>query len=156
MNGATRNKLASAGGEFLSESDAGRLRESFRAMRLDELLELWTKAPLTGAYIDLDESDDRSELGVRMQWMTVDEILDEANQATPGIQAARLGYLPIGKCMTGSGDPYFVDTKAAGYPLVRVPHTSVNASTDVLNETKIERVADSLDEFFEKCTFDVD
>jgi hypothetical protein len=155
MNADTRRRLAAAGGRPLSASDARRLRETFAALRLDGLFALWAEAPLTGAYVEVAESDDPSGLGVNMQWMTVDEVLDEARNATPGIQAVRLGLLPIGKCMTGSGDYYYVDTNAAEYPVVRVPHTSVNADTDVLDETMIERVASSLEEFFAKCTFDV-
>jgi hypothetical protein len=155
MNADTHRKLAAAGGRVLSASDARRLREAFTAMRLDALVALWAEAPLTGAYIDVAESDDPSGLGAEMQWMTIEEVIDEARNATPGIQAVRLGLLPIGKCMTGSGDYYYVNTNAAEYPVVRVPHTSVNADTDVLDETMIERVASSLEEFFAKCTFDV-
>jgi hypothetical protein len=154
MNADTQHKLASAGGQALSAADAQRLRDAFSAMRLDDLIELWAATPLTGAYINVAESDDESGFGVEMQWMTVDEVLDEAQNATPGIQASRLGLLPIGKCMMGSAAPYFVDTNAPGYPVVRVPHTSVNATTDVLDQTKIEHVAPSLDSFVAKCTFE--
>lgn len=153
MNPQIEAKVAAASGQVLSEPQARQLREAFPRMRLDALIELWRRTPLAGAYVTMTEADDNSGFGVDMQWMTVDEVLDEAQNATPGIQAARLGLLPIGKCLMGSAAPYFVDTKSMPYAVVRVPHDAVDAPTDILDETAVETVAPSLEDFFARCTF---
>jgi hypothetical protein len=153
MNPQIEAKLATASGQLLSEIEARRLRQAFPDMRLDRLIELWQNARLTGAYVTMPEADDESGFGVDMQWMTIDEVLDEAQNATPGIQAARLGLLPIGKCLMGSAAPYFVDTKSAAHAVVRVPHDAVDARTDILDEGAIESVTPSLEDFFARCTF---
>lgn len=153
MNPHVESKIAAASGQVVSDAEARRLREAFPGMRLDALIELLQRTRLAGAYITMAEADDDSGFGVDMQWMTVDEVLDEAQNATPGIQAARLGLIPIGKCLMGSAAPYFVDTKSTAYAVVRVPHDAVDAPTDILDETAIETVARSLEDFFARCTF---
>src|SRR6185312_13145470 len=102
MNPEIDAKLAAASGLVLSEPEARRLREAFPGMQLEALIELLQRTRLAGASVTMTEAEDDSGFGVDMQWMTVDEVLDEAQNATPGIQAARLGLLPIGKCMMGS------------------------------------------------------
>jgi len=156
MDDVTKKKLSSAGGKPLTLQEAARLTAAFPKMAVAKVVGDWSEAALTGVFFSLSEDQDPSGLGVEMQWMTVDEVLDEAQNATPGIQASRLGLLPVGKCMLGSGDPYFVDTRVASGPIVRVPHNAVNADTDVLDESRIERVSPSLDAFVQTSSVGLD
>jgi hypothetical protein len=142
-----RQKLREAGGCALSASDGERLRSEFHDLSLQPLLQVWSIVPLTGAYFIVDADADASELGVEMQWMSAGEILDEAKNATPGIQARACGLLPIGECASGSGDPYFVDARDASLPVVRVPHAAIDGQGR-LREDRVELVASSLEKFF--------
>jgi hypothetical protein len=44
---------------------------------------------------DVTNPRDLSGLGVEMQWMTGDEVLDEATRCEPGISAAGVSPLPV-------------------------------------------------------------
>ena len=77
----------------------------------------------TGQILYIDPADDVSELGASIQWMTTEEVVDENRNYYPGIVALPRGLLAIGKCLEGSGDPYFL--RLSDGALVRVPHTAV-------------------------------
>lgn len=77
-----------------------------------ELLPTWftetlQKYALSRVCLSIDEDNDKSGLGAELIWFTAEQIIDEALRAYPGIAVTKLGYLPIGGCMIGSGDPYF-------------------------------------------------
>jgi hypothetical protein len=94
-----------------------------------------------GEDLELEEDQDLSGLGVELQWMTPEEIIDEATRAYPGILAVQRSLLPVGKCLLGSGDPYFL--RLSDGALVRVPHDAARGES--LDEKQIEVVALSID-----------
>ena len=105
---------------------------------------------LSGACFELEEDDDLSETGVEMQWLTVEDIIIESFEAYPGLVAVRQGYLPIGQCLTGSGDPYFINVFSGENPiLVRIPHDSVDENT--FDQDCVEIISGKLSSFFEKA-----
>jgi hypothetical protein len=60
------------------------------------------------------------------------ELLDEANISTeqtesyPGIAVACAGFVPVGGCVIGTGDPYFINVHdGEGGPLYRIYHDEV-------------------------------
>ncbi len=110
------------------------------------LLLLMSRYALANAKFTLAESDDESQLGAEMRWLSPDEIIDEARNAYPGIAAASHHYLPVGTCLLGTGDPYFVHSDNAELPLYRIPHTAVT-SADELFADEVERVSPSLQTF---------
>lgn len=77
---------------------------------------------LASAKFTLEESDDESGIGVEMRWFYPEEIIDEARSAYPGIAAASHRYLPVGACLFGTGDPYFVHSDDPDLPLCRGRH----------------------------------
>ena len=107
--------------------------------------------PLSGVIFSLNEELDQSELGVDLKWLSPEQTLDEAQNVYPGKSVIGLGYLPIGSCLAGSGDPYFL--KLSDYSedpaLVRIPHDLV--SDDGYPENEIELVCNSLSSFFEQA-----
>ena len=153
MNDDTKARLSKARGRRLSPEDATRFRTTFPLLKLEPLLELESALPLAGVNFKLGKDLDASGVGVDMDWMNSEAAIGEATGFTPSMQAASLGLMPVGECTLGSGNPYFVDTRDARLPLVRIPHTAVDAETDALDEAQIERVTDSLDEFFERASF---
>ena len=128
-------------GTILSADDAERLRTICPRW----LLDAWSEAPLSGARIYLENKRDPTGIGVSMQWMTADELLSEATEASPGREAIRDGFVPIGKCLEGSGDPYFVSREKDDSPLVRIPHGAARGGR--LDLRAVETVASSLSDF---------
>lgn len=75
------------------------------------LLEAIREHKLIGSYFCLDEQSDPSGLGVDMKWLTPEQMLSEAIEYEPGMSIWPLGFMPIGECEKGSGDPYFLDLR---------------------------------------------
>jgi hypothetical protein len=118
-----------------------------------KLLPLWfvimmKTYPLAGTNFLLSDERDESELGVDMLWLDPSQMADECSNAFPGIAAAKLGYLPIGVCLEGSGDPYFaLITASDDPPMVRVPHEAVHPDGE-LDVERAEVVSQTLSNFF--------
>ena len=125
------------------------LQSTFEHLAPDWYLHLVSNRNMAGSYFSVDEDHDRSGFGVELQWMSAEQMCDEATNCFPGIVAMSLGYLPFGICLEGSGDPYFL--KVGGGPedtsVVRIPHDAVRG--EILDETRIELIAKDLAEFFE-------
>jgi hypothetical protein len=107
---------------------------------------------LAGVNFSLSENDDLSGLGAEMLWLTPKQILSEAFEAEPGALALKLGFLPVGGCALGSGDPYFLDLRKEcnDPPLVRVPHEYAGNETYPLD--MIELVTQTLSDFFKQAS----
>lgn len=105
--------------------------------------------PLVGTEWYLAEHVDESGFGVEMQLMSAAEVLNECRNAMPGQVACRFGFIPFGKCLVGSGDPYFLVIHPASQSasLVRVPH---EISEDEM-EAGVELVSRALHLFFEQA-----
>lgn len=106
--------------------------------------------PLIGVNFTLSEVLDESGFGVDMAWLSPMEMVEEALDLYPGIAAIQLGYLPIGSCLLGSGDPYFLKMTSDNDdpPLVRIPHNILDKN-EKIDESKIEQICFSLSRFFE-------
>lgn len=116
-------------------------------------LKLLQHYPLAGVSFSLDDSDDESELGVELKWFHIDQIVEEALNVYPGKVILSLGYIPIATCLSGSGDPYFLNMKNSyteDPPIVRIPHDL--ATNNSYPESEIELVSPSLSEFFKLST----
>jgi len=99
-----------------------------------------------GSEVLVEPANDPSGLGVEFRWMTPEQIVSEATQSQPGIAAGQHGLTPIGLCLSGSGDPYFMNTLESDNPaVVRVPHEAVHEGE--LDLDAIEVVSPSLSAF---------
>jgi hypothetical protein len=108
--------------------------------------------PLAGTEFSLGEDEDESGLGVEMQWLTPEQMVSETVDTYPGIVAGPLGYLPVGMCLEGSGDPYFLKTDAGeDPPVVRIPHEAADADGGSLDLERIEQVSPRLSDFLRKA-----
>ena len=139
-----RGRTATA--QEVAELTAGVGGELLPAHLLDWLLSY----PLVGTEFSLSEEEDESGLGVEMQWLSPAQIISETTEVYPGIAARAEGYLPVGMCLVGSGDPYFLKTGSGDDPpIVRIPHEA--AAGDHLNLGLIEQVAPRLSDFLQKA-----
>jgi hypothetical protein len=116
-----------------------------------DLLDWLRTYPLVGTEFSLSEDEDESGLGVDMKWLSPDQIISETVEAYPGILAGAAGYLPVGSCLAGSGDPYFLKTGSGDDPpLVRIPHEAADADGH-LDVGLIEQVSPRLSDFLRKA-----
>jgi len=132
-------KLSGQGGTTVDRVRLDQLRG--RLALPQSLADILTLMPLIGIKLWLSSESDLSGLGAGMQWMSPEQMIDEASHAYPGIVAVPRGYFPVGICLEGSGDPYFY--RGADGAIVRIPHGA--ASEKDLNESAIEVVADSVE-----------
>ena len=115
------------------------------------LLDWLGSYPLVGTEFSLSEEEDESGLGVEMQWLTPAQMISETIDTYPGIVAVPLGYLPVGMCLVGSGDPYFLKINPGDDPpVVRIPHEAADADGN-LNSDLIEQVTPRLSDFLRKA-----
>ena len=64
---------------------------------------------LTGKDVSIPEDADQSKLGAELRILDEDGIRSEAEDVYPGIAVVKDGFLPVGSCLEGSGDPYFIN-----------------------------------------------
>jgi hypothetical protein len=77
--------------------------------------------------VEVPEERDQSGLGVELAFLTLEQSIDEAVNFLPGLAVAKDGYVPVGSCLCGSGDYYYIRvTDGAAGPLYRIYHDAVN------------------------------
>ena len=130
-------------GRALTADEAAELQARLPLSLPEPLVKLLTEMPLVGVEFTLDAATDPSGLGVELRWMTPAEMVSEALDVYPGLVAVPLGFLPVGICLGGSGDPYFV--RVRDLALVRIPHDAARGGH--LDESSEEPVAASVEEF---------
>lgn len=139
-------------GRTISQQEADNLRKAVPSSLLPSWLLSWLLMyPVVETDFSLTDAEDNSGLGVEMKWLSPSQIISEAFEAFPGTAAAGLGYLPIGMCLEGSGDYYFLKIAIGDDPLfVRIPHDAIDAERR-LREDQVEIIANRLSEFLEKA-----
>ena len=81
------------------------------------------KHSLEGKEIEIPEDIDLSELGANFVILDELDIQKESEDLYPGIVVAKEGFVPVGGCLEGSGDPYFINLNdGAEGPLYRIYH----------------------------------
>ena len=112
------------------------------------LMAILREHPLAGVGFSLSTDDDESGIGAEVRWLTPAQIVSESVECQPGISVLSHGFLPIGACAEGSGDPYFLDLRNSSDdpPVVRVPHDYASSGRYPLE--KIEIVTSSMSKFF--------
>ncbi len=82
---------------------------------------------LVGQELSIPASADLSGVGIEIEILDEQGILTEQTEAYPGICVSGVGFVPIGICALGTGDPYFINSHdGAGGPLYRIYHDEVN------------------------------
>lgn len=135
----------------MSAEEVGKIRHLCPAVP-GEALDLLASICVVGRQLELSEEEDLSEMGADMQMLTAAEMAAEAMDFYPGIDALPLGYLPLAKCLIGSGDPYFI--KCPEGIIVRIPHEAARRPS--LDQTQIETVATSLASLLAQATVEND
>ncbi len=86
-----------------------------------------TAHDLLGREVSVPESIDRSAVGAEIGFLSEADSRSEAQELYPGIAVSRDGFVPVGECLLGSGDPYFIQlADGEGGPLYRIYHDEVS------------------------------
>jgi hypothetical protein len=81
---------------------------------------------LIGKEVSVPEESDQSELGAEIEILDEEGIRSESEDCYPGIAVVKDGFIPIGSCSLGSGDPYFINIQdGTDGPLYRIYHDAV-------------------------------
>lgn len=147
-----RKRKADFQGRIITSQEVAELAAGIGDKLLPAYLLDWLLSyPLVESEFSLSEEEDESGLGVEMQWFTPAQMISETTEAYPGIAAKPAGYLPVGMCLAGSGDPYFLKTGSGDDPpVVRIPHEAAGTD-DSLNVDMIEQVSPRLSDFLRKA-----
>jgi len=116
------SKKKSLKGRNASASEIFLVKEKFKDINGIELLLLILDYNIIGHTLKLSLVEDASRNGVSMQWLSPSGQVEEAFQFYPGIIVVKEGYIPIGECLYGSGDPYFMKNDAGNLNIYRVLH----------------------------------
>ena len=137
-------------GRKITEKERGLLERAIPdSCDLNWLFEILKEHRISGSMFILSEEDDLSGLGVEMIWLLPDQLVSEAVEAYPGIAAISKCYVPIGACLLGSGDPYFIRCLSdKDSPIVRIPHDIVLPSGSI-NVNEVQLVSNNLENFLE-------
>lgn len=82
---------------------------------------------LAGKTVEISDGDDLSGVGASIELYNEAGATSEANDFYPGLVVKADGYVPIGGCVVGTGDPYFIriQDQQPG-PVYRIYHDSVH------------------------------
>lgn len=133
-------------GRKISEDEKMMLMKKFDVELMSlKIIDILSNYKIVGQIFSISEEKDSSGIGVNMEWLTPYEQIQEAYEYYPGLLAVKKGYLPIGMCLEGSGDPYFLKEDNQRYILVRIPHDAIY--DEVLDDDSIEYICE-LSELF--------
>jgi hypothetical protein len=78
---------------------------------------------LIGREFLLPDDVDLSGVGADIEILGEANILNEQTESYSGIAVASAGFIPVGNCGIGTGDPYFINVHdGEGGPLYRIYH----------------------------------
>ncbi len=80
-----------------------------------------------GSEVTIPAADDLSGVGAVIEILSDESSREEAEEFYPGLAVARDGFVPVGNCAIGCGDPYFISMHdGLGGPLYRIYHDQVS------------------------------
>ncbi len=141
-------KLSGMGGRSITDKELAGVEAAFGRGLPKKLRAALLSLPWICLSAELDEDDDLSQFGVDMRVHTPKQMI-LGLRYEPGKTASRHGYFPIGACLVGSADPYFV--RLSDGAVVRVPHDNVAGGS--LEPDDVDLVAKSLSVFVAKATW---
>ncbi|WP_254507360.1 hypothetical protein [Anatilimnocola floriformis] len=85
------------------------------------------KHSLVGREFSIPDDRDASGVGAVLEILDEQSSESEETDVYPGIAVRKDGFVPVGSCCLGSGDPYFIcERDGEGGPLYRIYHDQVS------------------------------
>ena len=137
-------------GTIAAADDLDRLGRGLGAHLPDWYRDLLATVPLVGLELGVvaPETSEDDEISWLL-WLGPDAISAESLELFPGSAVLRHGYLCVGGCAHGSGDQYFLNTRAGDDdpPLVQIYHDMGTEAERILADGVVE-IAPTLSTFF--------
>jgi hypothetical protein len=93
-------------GRTINAAEAAVLRQLLADSNCGWLVDMLTSLPITETSFQHRSTDGTShDIG----WLSPADMMEESTSLYPGLSARPLGLICFGECLTGSGDPYFLD-----------------------------------------------
>jgi hypothetical protein len=115
------------------------------------MFDLFTSIPLSGLRLgwQCSQPDEDYDGIATVLWSNASDIRSESIGCYPGLAIRAAGYVNVGCCAHGSGNPYFVNiTEGSDPPLYQVQH-DVSDQAEVIISKARQLVAPRLSRFFE-------
>lgn len=142
-------RLEGLGGRCMTSEELSSVEGAMGRVLPAELRTTLLSLAWIGLSAELDEDADASGFGVEMRVLTPKKMIAEFTDGEPGKTARGYGYLPIGQCLEGSADPYFV--RLSDGAIVRIPHDVVAGGR--LDSDDVDLVVNSITELVAKATW---
>ena len=136
-------------GRLAVADDLDRLGRDLGAHLPDWYRDLLATVPLIGLELGIvvPESSEGDEISWLL-WLEPDSICTESLELHPGTAVLRRGYLCVGGCAHGSGDQYFLNTRASDDPpLIQIYH-DIEINADLILADGMVEIAPTLSGFF--------
>ena len=119
----------------------------------DWFIDLLSSYPISGGEIDfpLYEPEDDYDGCIVIEFAKTDDIVAETCECYPGLAIKERGYFCFGTDPTGGGDPFFIQYNKGDNPPVFQVYHDVSDEGEVIEKEGMEKIADSLSDFFDKA-----
>jgi hypothetical protein len=156
IKGILNSRIQELSGKAISKNEMNSLVENLKIPNIADVISILSEYQLAGcSFSNIDDNDEKdisdneSKIEIDFQWMDTSQILSEALDCYPGKIALNLGYIPIGMCVIGSGDYYYLkidDNTREDPPLVRIFHDEIDDNMK-LTKNAIKVVSPKLSTF---------
>lgn len=139
-----------AKGKALRQEQVRILQQSTDLVLPDWYTNMVLNYPIFGIELEIYEAEYENKSIIEIS--SFQNLLNESNEAYPGLEARKYGYINFGSCLQGSGDPIFINlTIGDNPPVVRLYHD------DLLKDKTLENggghiIANSISEFLTEAT----
>lgn len=130
-------------GSTVEYAEIARASAFFATMVPEWYWRLIRDIPLCGSNLAYSRSGGQLDIG----WLYPNEMIEEAKDAYPGMVAIQSGLVPVGQCLLGSGDPFFITFNKTNPSLVQVIHDGIDKNGKLMDQAVIE-VSATLSDFF--------
>lgn len=120
-------------GERISSGECLEILERFAPLDCSWVATLMALCRVSGTtFSNIHRERDPSIESFDFRWLSPKEIIDEAFGVFPGIAAIKAGYVPVGECLIGTGNPYFLQVRQPDRALYEIRHDAVDTDNETL------------------------
>lgn len=119
-------------GRQSSDADIEKLSRVLGAVVPQWYKRLLLDTPLAGSVFEYSGEDNWSWT---FEWLDAKQTIDEAVSMIPGMVAVKRGYIPVGECLLGSGDPLFMTNDPGDPKLVQIFHDVCDVDGELIDKS---------------------
>lgn len=149
----SRAQSVGSAGKIISLIEFTELNRKLTNSLPDWFIALYSTFPLSGCQLDYPQYEPEGDFDghTTIELVTLQNIYEEMELCYPGIAIKDLGYFWIGVEAAGSGDQYFTTSRQGDNPPVFQVFHDVSDEGEEIEKNGMEKIADSLSDFFAKA-----